>query len=78
MQIIEGNNLTLRCEISKPGVPVEWRMGEDRLENGDKYHMKQRDTTVEMMINEVVPDDSGVYICVCRDHKTKATVKVIG
>ncbi|XP_046905387.1 obscurin isoform X3 [Hypomesus transpacificus] len=77
VQIIEGNNLTLRCEISKPGVPVEWRMGEDRLENGDKYHMKQRDATVEMMINEVVPDDSGVYICVCRDHKTKATVKVI-
>ncbi|XP_062308204.1 obscurin [Osmerus eperlanus] len=81
VQIIEGNNLTLRCEISKPGVPVEWRMGEDRLENGDKYHMKQRDASVEMMINEVVPDDSGdagKYCCVTGDQKTTAEINVKG
>lgn len=74
----EGHNITLYCEISKAGVPVEWRLGGDLLENGEKYQIKQRASALELIIRDAEPDDSGVYTCVCREQKTKATVKVIG
>ncbi|XP_069378095.1 obscurin isoform X3 [Paralichthys olivaceus] len=77
LQVEEGHNITLYCEISKPGVPVEWRLGGDQLENGEKYQIKQRDTALELTIRDAVPEDSGVYTCVCREQRTKATVKVI-
>lgn len=78
LQVEEGYNITLYCEISKPGVPVEWRLGGESLENGDKYQIKQRDTAAELIIRDADPEDSGVYTCVCREQRTKATVKVIG
>lgn len=74
----EGHNVALYCEISKPGIPVEWRLGGELLENGDKYQIKQRDAALELIIREANPEDSGVYTCVCREQRTKATVKVIG
>ncbi|XP_056894430.1 obscurin isoform X3 [Takifugu flavidus] len=77
VQVEEGNNITLYCEISKPGIPVEWRRAGDLLENGDKYHIRQRETTLELTIRDVDPEDSGVYTCACRDQRTKATVKVV-
>lgn len=78
VQVEEGSSLTLCCEISKPGVPVEWRRGGHLLENTDKYQMKQRETALELTIRDVDPEDSGVYTCLCRDQRTKATVKVVG
>lgn len=58
---------------------MEWRLGGERiLQNGDKYQIKQTDSALELLIREALPEDSGVYSCVCRDKKTKATVKVIG
>ncbi|AWP10924.1 putative obscurin-like [Scophthalmus maximus] len=77
LQVEEGHNITLCCEISKSGVPVEWRLGGDPLENGEKYQIKQRGTAIELTIRDAAPEDSGVYTCVCREQKTKATVKVI-
>ncbi|XP_052383023.1 obscurin isoform X40 [Oncorhynchus keta] len=78
LQTEEGNTISLHCELSKAGVPVEWRLGGERiLQNGDKYQIKQTDSALELLIREALPEDSGVYSCVCRDKKTKATVKVI-
>ncbi|KAM7409839.1 hypothetical protein PAMA_001372 [Pampus argenteus] len=77
LRVEEGHNITLHCEISKPGVLVEWRLGGDLLENGEKYQIKQRNSALELTIRDAVPEDSGVYTCVCREQKTKATVKVI-
>ncbi|XP_008290272.1 obscurin [Stegastes partitus] len=77
LQVAEGNNISLCCEISKPGVPVEWRLGGDRLENGEKYQIKQRASVLELTITDATPEDSGVYTCVCREQRTKATVKVV-
>lgn len=58
---------------------MEWRLGgRIILQNGDKYEMKQRGLALELIIKEALPEDSGVYSCVCRDQKTKATVKILG
>ncbi|XP_039666653.1 obscurin isoform X7 [Perca fluviatilis] len=77
LQVEEGHNITLYCEISKAGVPVEWRLGGNLLENGEKYQIKQRDSALELIIRDAEPEDSGIYTCVCREQRTKATVKVI-
>ncbi|XP_041913572.1 obscurin isoform X1 [Alosa sapidissima] len=76
--IEEGNNLTLRCELSKAGVPVEWRKGGELIEPGERFQMRLRQATAELFIFEAVPEDSGVYSCVYAEQKTKATIKVTG
>ncbi|KAM9845170.1 obscurin [Aulostomus maculatus] len=72
----EGANVTLRCEISKPGVPVEWKKGTQVLKSGEKYQMKQTAAVNELLINKVVPADSGEYSCECGDQKTAASIKI--
>ncbi|XP_071349019.1 obscurin isoform X10 [Trachinotus anak] len=72
----EGASITLQCELSKPGVPVEWKKGTQVLRSGDKYQMKQKASVNELLINKVVPEDSGDYSCVCEDQKTTASLKI--
>nr|XP_021334072.1 obscurin isoform X1 [Danio rerio] len=74
----EGKTITLHCEVSKTGVPVQWWKGDELLQFGEKYKMRERDTSVELIISEAVAEDSGVYRCVCGDQKTKATIKIVG
>ncbi|XP_076009237.1 obscurin [Genypterus blacodes] len=76
LQVAEGQNIMLQCQISKPGVPVEWRLAGEVLKHGEKYLIKQRDSLLELIIREAVPEDSGLYVCICREQRTKATVKV--
>nr|XP_033505665.1 obscurin isoform X9 [Epinephelus lanceolatus] len=72
----EGASVTLHCELSKPGVPVEWKKGTQVLTSGEKYQMKQKASVTELVINKVVPEDSGDYSCVCGDQKTTASIKI--
>ncbi|XP_055077076.1 obscurin [Periophthalmus magnuspinnatus] len=77
IQIEEGLNITLHCEVSKPNVPVEWSLGGELLENEEKYQIKERGTLHELVIIDAEPEDSGVYTCTCREQRTKSTVKVV-
>ena len=74
----EGASVTLRCELSKPGVPVEWKKGTQVLKSGEKYQMKQKATVNELLINKVLPEDGGDYSCVCGDQKTTAHLNIKG
>ncbi|XP_027876358.1 obscurin isoform X15 [Xiphophorus couchianus] len=72
----EGASVTLRCELSKPGVPVEWKKGSQVLKSGEKYQMKQKASVNELVISKLLPEDSGDYSCVCGDQKTSASLKI--
>ncbi|MGH0174100.1 UNVERIFIED_CONTAM: hypothetical protein FKN15_071392 [Acipenser sinensis] len=72
----EGGTVTLSCELSKPGAPVEWRKGGVLLKSGDKYEMKQKDQVVELLINNLHPEDTGDYTCDTGDRQTTATLSV--
>lgn len=74
----EGNNVTLRCELSKSGAQVEWWRGEELLKPGEKYQMRHMATKMELVIRKVVPQDSGVYTCVGPDQKSNAIVTIKG
>lgn len=78
MQAEEGSNVVLRCELSKPGIPVEWRKEQELLKSGVKFQIRKMETTLELLIWKSVPEDSGVFSCVCADQMTSATVKIIG
>ncbi|XP_013856424.1 obscurin, partial [Austrofundulus limnaeus] len=75
-EIEEGANITLTCELSKPGVSVEWKKGTQILESSEKYQVKQKASVNELHITKVVPEDSGDYSCVCGDQKTTASLNV--
>ncbi|XP_037313233.2 obscurin isoform X8 [Pungitius pungitius] len=72
----EGASVALRCELSKPGVPVEWKKGTELLKSGEKHQVKQKACANELLINKVEAEDSGDYSCVCGDQKTSASLKI--
>jgi len=74
----DGATATLRCELSKVGVPVEWKKGDKTLKPSDKYRMRQEDTTAELLIRDLEVEDTGEYTCVCGDQKTSAVLTVHG
>lgn len=77
-EVVEGGTVTLHCELSKLGVPVEWRKGPEVIRSGQKYQMKQVGSTVELKILAVIPEDSGAYVCACGDNSTSANIKING
>ncbi|KAM8728691.1 obscurin isoform 15-T15 [Acanthopagrus schlegelii] len=73
---MEGYDITLDCELSKPGVRVEWRKGGMVLESGRKYEMRQEGCVQELCIRNLEPEDSGYYTCDAGDQLTTASLVV--
>lgn len=78
VQVQEGNEVKLRCEISKAGALVEWKKGEKVLSDGEKYQLKQSGCILELVIRKGQPEDSGSYSCVCAGAKSTATIIITG
>lgn len=74
----EGGSATLSCELSKPGVPVQWKKGRHIIQSGGKYTIKQIASKVELKITDLKCEDEGEYACVCGDKTTTATMKIKG
>lgn len=74
----EGGTAALCCELSKPNFPVEWRKGGLGLRPSDKYEMKQRGCSVELLIHNLRLEDTGEYSCDTGDQETKASLNVKG
>uniref|UniRef100_G1KFS2 Obscurin, cytoskeletal calmodulin and titin-interacting RhoGEF n=1 Tax=Anolis carolinensis TaxID=28377 RepID=G1KFS2_ANOCA len=62
--------------LSKPDVPVKWSKGSIKLRQSTKYEMKQKGSTVELLIHDAQPEDSGDYTCDSGDHQTTASVVI--
>lgn len=77
-ETVEGYTVTLRCEMSKPGLLVKWKKENELLTAGVKYEMKREGKIVELLINDVSLEDSGIYSCSVGELKTTAEVKVRG
>uniref|UniRef100_A0A3Q3L3K7 Ig-like domain-containing protein n=1 Tax=Mastacembelus armatus TaxID=205130 RepID=A0A3Q3L3K7_9TELE len=62
-EAVEDGGVTLRCELSKPGVAAQWRKDAQLLKEGEKYQMKQEGRVAEMLIRNVTLSDAGEYCC---------------
>lgn len=73
----EGGSVTLNCELSQPGLPVEWKKGTQVLSSGEKYKMKQSGFNYELQIFDLTPGDTRSYSCCSEDtiSSTSLTVK---
>lgn len=75
----EGNCVTLCCELSIKGVPVQWKREAQVLSEEifrGKYQMMREGKMAQMTILNVQPEDAGKYSCITGDEKTTAEVKV--
>ncbi|KAM9459451.1 obscurin-like isoform 15-T15 [Salvelinus alpinus] len=72
----EGDDITLRCELSKACTQVEWRKGGIVLQAGKKYEMRQEGCVQELRIRNLEPEDNGYYTCDAGDQLTTASVAV--
>lgn len=77
-EVVEEGSVTLRCELSKAGVPVEWRRHAQLLREGDKYDMRQEGRVAEMTVKNLVLADAGEYSCCVGATSTSADIKVRG
>ncbi|NXS07090.1 OBSCN protein, partial [Neodrepanis coruscans] len=53
----EGQTVTLCCELTKPA-SVEWKKGHTVLKPSEKYRMRQKDVTAELVIQNVAEGDA--------------------
>ena len=74
-EAVEEGCVTLRCELSKPGVLVEWRRDAQLLKEGGKYQMKQEGRVSEVLIRNLTLTDAGEYSCFVGTVVTSADVK---
>lgn len=77
-QAEEGGNVTLHCELSKPGLAVEWKKGTQVLSFGEKYQMRQTGFSHELHICDLTPGDTGNYSCCSEDTISSACLSVNG
>ncbi|KAF4072667.1 hypothetical protein AMELA_G00265620, partial [Ameiurus melas] len=76
LDVEEGAIALLCCEISKPGVAVQWKKGALLLKPGEKYKMKQDGCELQLMIHELISSDSGSYKCCAGSLVTTSSIVV--
>ena len=77
-EAMEESSITLHCELSKSGAPVEWRKGSQLLKSGEKYHMTQNGCSHALQILDLKHIDTGNYACSSGDAESFASLKVNG
>ncbi|CAF3389468.1 unnamed protein product [Rotaria socialis] len=71
------NICLFECELNRPGVQIKWLHNKKQLDFlKDKIEFHNTDTIYRLKILNVDVDDQGEYLCVARDKKAQAFLKL--
>ena len=74
-----GLKATFECELSKPGVRVDWfKAGDQPLRRGDKYDIVADDRRHVLTVHDVHADDVSTYKAVYEKLSTEAKLELAG
>ena len=73
-----GLKATFECELSKPGLRVEWYRGDVPLHRGDKYDIVADGRRHVLTVHDVNADDVSVYRAVHEKLSTEAKLDLAG
>lgn len=75
---VEGETVTLSCCISDSNASVTWMRNNVAIQAGIKYDLRKNGTLHQLRIHNLVPEDSGIYICDTGDAQCEVTLIVQG
>uniref|UniRef100_A0A5F4WHS1 non-specific serine/threonine protein kinase n=1 Tax=Callithrix jacchus TaxID=9483 RepID=A0A5F4WHS1_CALJA len=76
LQAEEGSRASLRCELSEPGAAVVWSKGGLELRADGRREPRLQGCTAELVLRDLLREDTGEYTCTCGSQSTSATLTV--
>lgn len=82
LQILDGETLTLSCSVTgDPEPQILWAKNGNAISSSEIMDLKYKNGVATLTINEVFPEDEGVYSCTATNSigstetKSKLTIK---
>jgi titin len=71
------NICVFECELNRPGIQLKWLHNKKELDYlKDKTEFHNTDTIYRLKLLQIDTDDQGEYVCVARDKKAQAFLKL--
>ncbi|XP_074241569.1 obscurin isoform X21 [Saimiri boliviensis] len=76
LQVEEGSSASLRCELSEPATAVVWSKGGLELQADGHREPRLQGCMAELVLRDLLREDTGEYTCTCGSQSTSATLTV--
>ncbi|XP_063743426.1 obscurin-like protein 1 isoform X2 [Eleginops maclovinus] len=74
--LVEGDDLILECEVSRPNATVQWVWNGEMLKPDTRIKIESHGVVRKLVLIGLQPSDSGEYICDAMDDKLTTIVEV--
>ncbi|KAI3355902.1 hypothetical protein L3Q82_004449 [Scortum barcoo] len=74
--LVEGDDLILQCEVSRPNATVQWLWNGEILKPDTRIKIDSYDVVRKLVLSGLQPSDSGKYICDAINDKLITIVEV--
>lgn len=78
MEVIRGETVTLKCEVTKEDGKVVWMKNGKPIKSDKKHEIHHDGTNLSLTLKDVSPDEQAEYTCQYEDDKTSCNLLVEG